>query len=101
MIPILSRRSFSKLLLATTTLAMARIQLLTTQVDQAPNSGPALPGSIAGYALKSDEKALVAKFLAHHHDQMAPLRKMNLPNNLAPDFRFASPEIKKTRGETE
>jgi hypothetical protein len=101
MMHILSRRSFSKFLLAATTLPMARIQLPTTQVDQTPLSAPAIPDSIAGRALNHDERALVAKFLTHHDEQMAPLRKMSLPNSLSPNFRFASPEIKHARGEGE
>jgi hypothetical protein len=92
----LSRRTFSRYLLAATTLPLKSAEASPLpQISSATN--PTIPDIIAGYRLTADDKRLAEKFFAMHEKNMASLRERELPSALAPAFLFATP---KSNGET-
>ena len=82
----ITRRAFGQWLLS----AMA----LPTLGFQSQQKSAQPPDIIAGHQLTADERELAAKFLATHQKHIGPLRESELPNDLPPDFRFSSPEMK-------
>ena len=89
----LTRRTFSKRLLATSTLPLINLPSFAAQTAN-PEPAVHIPDTIAGYKLTPEEKQLAIKFLTNHEKNMSALREKELPNNLAPHFIFTSPREK-------
>ena len=87
----LTRRTFGKRLLATSSLPFIN---LPSYAEQTANPELAIPDTIAGYKLTAEDKQLAGRFLANHEKNMSALREKELPNSLAPAFMFASPRTK-------
>jgi hypothetical protein len=93
----LTRRAFGKRLLVAGALPLLDGRTAEGQVGN-DVSTVVVPDVIAGYTLSAEEKQLAAKFLSVHEKNMSPLREQDLPNHLAPDFRFSSPKSKGESG---
>jgi hypothetical protein len=90
--PSLSRREFSKRLLAATILPS---HLTANAAEQQETGSSAVLDVVAGYRLTDDEKELMRKFVDVHERNMAALRYRDLPNGLPPLFTFEPREMKK------
>ncbi len=87
----LSRRTFGKRLLIAGAVPLVH---LPSFAQETPKTEVAVPDSIAGYKLTSEEKKLALKFLKTHEGNMSALREKELLYSLAPSFIFASPHLK-------
>ena len=94
----LSRRLFTKQLLAASILPFAQSYPQDRGAAETQSPSPFIPDSVAGHKLLPDEQQLAAKYVSALEKKLKTLRNNELPNNLPPAIFYASPRMKTEAG---
>jgi hypothetical protein len=78
--PRISRRDFTRRIAAVSLLPV----LTSPSAPQSESPPSAFPEKVAGYTPSPAEREAMSRFLAEQEKMLAPLRTVELPNDLAP-----------------
>ena len=94
----ISRRTFTKQLLAASAIPLAGSSGQEIHTDQIRDFVPPVPDSIAGYTLTAEDKQLVRKYIVNHEVHLLSLRGIELPNSVPPAITFCTLSMNERNG---